>query len=164
MEYLLCLGSNMGRRVENLRQARLFLGDCGKIKAISGIYETRPVDMAPNSRWFLNQAVKLESWMTPLGLLAGVKEIERRMGRSPLDPGDSAHQPRPIDIDILAAEGRIFHRKDLVVPHPRMAERAFVLCPLREIAPEWVHPELKRSVAELAAHLCDGDAVRRIDQ
>ena len=144
--YLVGLGSNIGRRASNLARARRLLEGKGlRILRASSVYETEPVDYA-DQPWFLNQVLEVRSEIDPAGLLALVKSVEAGMKRAPTVPKG----PRVIDIDILLAGDLVIETPDLVIPHPRLHMRNFVLAPLREIAPRLRHPVLGRSVAEMA--------------
>jgi len=145
MVYYLSLGSNLGRRAANLARARRLLAREGlRIAKASSVYETEPVDYA-DQPWFLNQVLEVRTGLGPRALLRLAKSIEAEMKRLPTVPKG----PRPIDIDILLAGGLVIERPDLVVPHPRLHLRNFVLVPLAEIAPGLVHPVLERTVREL---------------
>jgi 2-amino-4-hydroxy-6-hydroxymethyldihydropteridine diphosphokinase len=122
------LGSNLGDRAANLAAARERLAP---IKRASSIYETEPREM-PNQPWFLNQVIEIETDLFPKQLLARTQKIERDLGRKrTVDKG-----PRTIDIDILLFGESVIHTAELEIPHPRLAERRFVLEPLAEIAPD----------------------------
>lgn len=134
------LGSNLGDRVGNLARARKQIGELGKSGRYSSIYETTPWGVEMPQGDFLNQVVELWTDLDALQLLFTLQEIERELGRGPHASGE----PRTIDIDILlygeseiATVGKDY---TLFVPHPAMTERAFVLVPLLEIAPDLVHP------------------------
>ncbi len=144
----LSLGSNLGNREANLRDAVASLRELGEIVAVSSFYETEPVEFTKQP-WFLNIAVELQTELMPRQLLAAVLKIERDMGRRRLQPKG----PRLIDIDILLFGSTAMNDPKLVVPHTAMHERNFVLKPLAEIAAEAKHPVLKKSVKELLEDL-----------
>jgi 2-amino-4-hydroxy-6-hydroxymethyldihydropteridine diphosphokinase len=139
----LALGSHLGDRLENLRQARNNLTQQVVIIKSSSIYETPPwgvLDQPP----FLNQVVEAHTDLSPLELLTFIKQIELEMGRVKSE----RYGPRLIDIDILLYGDQIINLPDLVIPHPYMIERAFVLVPLTEIQPNLVIPGENRIVKE----------------
>jgi 2-amino-4-hydroxy-6-hydroxymethyldihydropteridine diphosphokinase len=149
--YFLSLGSNLGNRPRNLARARKLLRENGvEILRASSVYETEPVDHL-DQPWFLNQALQVRSSLDPPSLLLLAKSIESAMKRVPT----FAKGPRTIDIDILFAGDTVLHTPELVIPHPRLAQRNFVLVPLCEIAPEIRHPVLGKSIRELALSSSD---------
>jgi len=158
MKYFLSLGTNLGNRKKNLALARSLLEENGvEILRASSVYRTEPVDV-PDQPWFYNQVVEVEAEYDPMALLNLVKAIERKLKRVPaLNKG-----PRTIDIDILLAGNRVIQTRRLIVPHPRMAERKFVLVPLREIAPHVIHPVLQETVADLVQASEDPAVVRKL--
>jgi len=152
----LSLGSNLGDRLEHLRQGCQALAKLGShIRATSSVYETEPVDFAEQG-WFLNCAVEVETTLPPLELLRAVQQIERSQGRQREIPKG----PRTLDIDILLYGDRTMQEEQLMLPHPRMHERRFVLEPLREIAPALRIPRIEKTVEELVAELADMAQVR----
>jgi 2-amino-4-hydroxy-6-hydroxymethyldihydropteridine diphosphokinase len=158
MIYHLGLGSNLGDRAGNLARARVRLAEEGiAIRNSSTLYETEPVGRS-DQPWFINQAVEAESGLSPWELLKRLKGIEKDMGREVSTPDG----PRLIDLDILLAEDTVIRTEELTLPHPRLAERNFVLVPLAEIAPEAVHPALKRTIRELCSRSKDRSRVEMI--
>lgn len=153
----LSLGSNVGDRTANLEAAIARLSSLGKVVAVSSFYETEPIGFAAQP-WFLNCAVKLDTGKTPKQLLAGILALEQEMGRRRMQKNG----PRTIDIDILLFGDSIIKTKGLIIPHPAMHQRRFVLEPLAEIAPDVPHPVFKRSIHELRDALPVGQTVRKI--
>jgi len=146
-EVFLGLGSNLGDRAVLLDQAVVALESLGKVTR-SGWYETAAVGM-PGAPAFLNGAVRLETELAPDELLGKTREIERRLGRDPLRRAGS----RTMDIDLLLYGRQVISRPGLEIPHPRLHQRAFVLVPLAELAPNLVHPVLGRAVIEMLAEV-----------
>ena len=156
----LSLGSNVGDREANLRKAIARLGEFGRVDAVSSFYETEPVEVV-DQPWFLNCALKLLTKFGAEELLAGALAIERSMGRERTRPKG----PRLIDIDIVLYGDNVINAPGLTIPHPGVAERLFVLTPLAEIAPQALHPTLKKSVRELRDSLRpDSPVVRRMPE
>lgn len=155
-EVWLGLGSNLGDREANLREALQLLSRKVAIEQVSSIYETEPIGYQEQP-WFLNLACRGLTQLKPSELLSFVKEIEKQLGREPSFP----NAPRPIDIDILFYGEQIINSKDLIIPHPRLSERAFVLIPLAEISPGLIHPVFQRSISELLAALSGSQSVRK---
>jgi 2-amino-4-hydroxy-6-hydroxymethyldihydropteridine diphosphokinase len=153
----LSLGSNMGDREAHLREALTRLAALGRITKVSSLYETEPVEFAEQP-WFLNCALELETAQTAQQLMRGILQIEQEMGRRRTQPKG----PRSIDIDILSFGDELLSSPELTIPHPAMEERRFVLEPLAEIAPEVLHPLLKKTIRELLLALPAGQAVRKM--
>ena len=139
------LGSNIGDRASNLRAATGELAAGGvRILRASPIYETEPVDYT-QQRWFLNQVVEAETELFPVQLLSRIGKIESGLGRV----RTVAKGPRTIDIDILFYGQAKIHSATLEIPHPRMAQRRFVLAPLADLAPSLRHPVTHLTIREM---------------
>jgi 2-amino-4-hydroxy-6-hydroxymethyldihydropteridine diphosphokinase len=151
------LGSNLGDRAANLAQAIAGLAAEG-VHAVrrSSLYATEPVGAGPQ-HWFLNCVLEASTDLMPRQLLRASQQVERGLGRR----RGLRNAPRTVDIDILFYGAVIVSLPDLEIPHPRIAERRFVLVPLREIAPGLRHPTLRRTIAELLAETHDRSEVRR---
>lgn len=155
----IALGSNMGNRLANLRaawQAVAALPGARTPLRTSRVYETEPVGPGAGDQAFLNAVGELEFSEHPIALLDALQAIEARMGRPSKRPRNA---PRPIDLDILYAGNLVLANEEIVIPHPRLHLRRFVLEPLAEIRPELVLPGHERSVAELLAGVDDPSAV-----
>jgi len=140
----LALGSNMGNRLANLKAAISNLTPQMNVKKKSSVYETPPWGFADQAA-FLNQVVKVETYLKPEPFLGHLKRLEAALGRVP----SFENGPRLIDIDILFFDDMVMDTPPLVIPHPRLHERAFVLVPLADLAPDLVHPVLHKPVSEL---------------
>jgi 2-amino-4-hydroxy-6-hydroxymethyldihydropteridine diphosphokinase len=153
----LSLGSNVGDREAQLRDAQTRLSAAGRVLTVSSFYETEPVEFTEQA-WFLNCAVAIESSQTPPQLMSTILRIEEEMGRRRVQKKG----PRSIDIDILLFGDEILDSKELTIPHPAMHQRRFVLEPLAEIAPQALHPVFKKKIRELLDALPPGQIVRQI--
>jgi 2-amino-4-hydroxy-6-hydroxymethyldihydropteridine diphosphokinase len=145
----LALGSNVGNRLANLKAAINSLPPQMEVKAKSKVYETPPWGYA-NQEKFLNQVLKVDTYVGPEPLLKHLKRLEMALGRETT----FQNGPRLIDIDILFYDDLVLETPTVVIPHPRLHERGFVLMPLMDIAPDLVHPVRKQSVREMLAY-CD---------
>ncbi len=154
----LSLGSNLADRVANIRKALEQLAGVGvAITRVSSLYKTEPMDFRPQA-WFVNCVAEAETRLMPMQLLTAVKTVERALGRRT----GVAKRPRAIDIDILLYESVVVRSTALNIPHERLAERRFVLLPLRELAGNIRHPVTKRTVYEMLAEAGDTSQVVRI--
>lgn len=152
------LGSNVGDRMEYLRQAveALRTAESIQVVACSSVYDTEPVDAEPGSPRFLNAAVQLRTSLSPRELLALCKRIEQRLGRR-----GGHRQPREIDLDLLLYDEQTVDEPDLRVPHPQLRRRAFALVPLLEIEPRLSLPT-GEALSNLLAALGESQGVRRV--
>jgi 2-amino-4-hydroxy-6-hydroxymethyldihydropteridine diphosphokinase len=144
------LGSNLGDREALVFQAIAMLGALSQTNVVrrAGIYETEPVGRQ-DQPWFVNTVVQIETTLGPETLLTQTQEIETRLGRQ-----RQAHWgPREIDLDILLYGDRVMNTSQLTLPHPELHRRRFVLVPLCELAPDLIHPVLKRPLRELLSAL-----------
>ena len=150
------LGSNVGERQKFLNRAVEELRKVHDTRAVwaSSVYETDPVGKTDQPK-FLNAALEIETALAPKELYGEVKSIEQRIGRTE----GERWGPREIDIDILLYDGLVFNDEELEVPHPEMVERKFVLVPLKEIAPDLVHPINGMTVEEMASACRDAGRV-----
>lgn len=155
-EVLLGLGSNVGRPLDNLREAVFRLHEICLVSRVSSIYRTEPVGHACQD-WFLNCAALIETSLDPFELLDRLLRIETAMGRA----RTIRNGPRIIDIDILLAGDRQIRDAALTVPHPRMHERAFALYPSAEIATEMRHPVLQATVGDLLERLVPAEQIEK---
>lgn len=152
------LGSNLGDRRAHIERALELLSESGiNLTRVSSLYRSEPVDVTAQP-WFLNCVAETETELMPLQLLRRLKRIEACLGRR----RGRRRGPRTIDIDILLYASHVMDTSELSIPHPRMAERRFVLLPLRELAPELRHPVSRRTVAELLAATVDHSRVVKL--
>ncbi len=153
----IALGSNLGDRLGIMRQAVMLLEEhCLRIKAKSDVFETPPWG-ATNQPRFLNACILVETKEAPRKLLELLLNTENELGRT----RRYAWGPREIDLDLIFYDDQVFEEEDLILPHPHMHRRAFVLLPLVQVAPCWYHPVLGKSVRELAGSV-HGDSIIRI--
>jgi 2-amino-4-hydroxy-6-hydroxymethyldihydropteridine diphosphokinase len=153
----LLLGTNLGDRSQNLKLAREKVGAFGKIVKTSSIYTTEAWGKTDQPS-FYNQVLQIESELNPQNLLASLLETEKEIGRVRLEKWG----PRIIDIDLLFYGNHIISGDDLIVPHPGIPHRRFTLLPLYEIAPELMHPSLKKNISTLLNECTDTLPVEKI--
>ncbi len=153
----LCLGSNIGNREDNLQKTMELISHRLRLGKVSSIYDTAPVDI-PQPR-FLNMVCEVSTTLPPTALLSLLQGFESMLGKIPGRSG----LPRPIDIDILFYGDLVLNSPELTIPHPRLAEREFVLVPLDEIAPDLVHPVLKKTVNKLLSSVTGKQDVIKVE-
>ncbi len=151
------LGSNLGDRQENLDKALNFISQRLRMGKISSVYDTEAIGNTEQPR-FLNLVCQAFTRLAPEGLLTLAKGIESKLGRT-----GKTWTPRPIDIDILLYGDQVVETPELVIPHPKMTERAFVLVPLAEIAPELVHPVNGKTIKELQQAITEKQGVLKLE-
>lgn len=156
------LGSNSGNKAEYIRQATdLLIRQTGRLTTSSSLYETAPWGF-DNNEPFLNQVLQIETDLSPETFLQQTLTIEKSLGR--LRPSDVRYASRTIDIDLLFCDTEIIRTLSLTVPHPRIAERRFVLIPLNEIMPSFIHPSLHKPVSQLLSECSDTLAVKKLSE
>jgi len=155
---VLSLGSNVGDRLDNLKKAIAHLKDLpGSLLKVSSVYETAPWGNTQQSS-FYNQVIEIETTLTALELMERILSIEREMGRTRM----KKWEPRIIDIDILFFSDEIIESKNLRIPHQHLHERRFILEPLNEIMPDFIHPVSKLKIHELLSDLTDDSSVEKL--
>ena len=159
----IAFGSNQGDRQDFCDRAVALMGllPQSTLTGVSSYYETEPIDVAHghDETWFYNGVVRLQTQLPPEHLLAICQETERSLGR---DPGPR-NASRPIDLDILFYGQRIIETPRLAVPHPRLHQRRFVLEPMTELAPDWIHPQYDQTMQALLHRLTDTHHVQKLD-
>lgn len=164
----LALGSNLGDRQATLRDAwhtilDLIQPPADTVAVASGLYETSPVATTAPQPDFLNAVMGVATPLEPLELLGRLQAIEHQFGRR----RSATHQARTLDIDILLIGKQVIDVPDLTIPHPRLHKRRFVLEPLRDIDPQWLHPRRQRTVVQMLTDLTSdepagGQSIRRL--
>ncbi len=154
------IGSNLGDKVDHCEQAvrQILSIDCHKLLARSSLYKTQPLGYLDQD-WFVNGVIQIETELDPPDLLKSMKEIESRLGRVET----FRWGPRTIDLDLLFYDDRVIDSGDLMVPHPLLHKRQFVLVPLAEIDGQLLHPVLRKTVRELLEDLTEDQGVERIE-
>ena len=159
----IAFGSNQGDRRDFCDRAVALMGllPHSTLTGVSSYYETEPIDVAPghDDTWFYNGVVRLETQLQPEHLLTICRETEQGLGR---DPG-LRNASRPIDLDMLFYGQRIIDTPQLTVPHPRLHQRRFVLVPMTELDPDWIHPQYNQTMQALLDRLTDTRRVQRLD-
>ncbi|MCY3413850.1 MAG: 2-amino-4-hydroxy-6-hydroxymethyldihydropteridine diphosphokinase [Candidatus Heimdallarchaeota archaeon] len=153
---LLGIGTNVGNRLENLQQCIQGISVFGTVISLSPVYETLPWGFEDQAD-FLNMCVEIETEKPPLELLTEIKLLEKRLGRKKTFNWG----PRIIDIDILLYGSVVIETENLIIPHPEMIHRAFVLVPLADIAGQWIHPIKGKSISALVEEI-NQDGISRI--
>jgi 2-amino-4-hydroxy-6-hydroxymethyldihydropteridine diphosphokinase len=157
------LGSNVGDRLsylrEGLRRIRSLHTEV-RPPLVSSIFETSPIDSAPGTNAYLNAVVEIEFDRPPIVLLDTLLRIEKEMGRPSKRPRNA---PRTIDLDVLYVGNLILNNPEIIIPHPRLSQRRFVLTPLSEIAPDLVLPGQTKTIRALLENLTDNERVVRIE-
>ena len=143
------IGSNLGDREEQILRSVHELRSFSRVKKISTLRETDPVGPILDQPKFLNAVVEIETEYSPHEVIQELLRIEQEMGRVRVEKGG----PRNIDLDLVVYGNDVVNEEALIVPHPHMHERRFVLEPLAELNPHWIHPTLKNSVSELLTKL-----------
>ncbi len=157
MTVYLGLGSNLGDRQENLDRALDYLSQRLRLGKVSPVYDTEPLGDTDQPH-FLNMVCQVFTYLEPVALLTLAKGIEKKLGRT-----GKTGAPRPIDIDILLFGEQVIDTPDLVIPHPKMTDRAFALIPLAEIAPDLVHPVSGKTIKELLQDMTEKQGVLKLE-
>ena len=153
------LGSNLGDKKANCRKAIALLAKSGRVTSVSSLYRTEPMGYADQDD-FVNAVVEIETGLSPEALLQQCRSIEDELGRV----RTIRWGPRTIDVDILLYGAAMIETPELTIPHPLLHTRRFVLVPLCEIAPQTLHPKLRKTASDLLAELHDHQRVLRCDE
>jgi len=152
------LGSNRGDRLKNLKDSLSHIKREIEVRRVSSLYLTEPVGM--KGSWFLNCVLEGETELEPNELMETLLAIEKEMGRV----RKKKKEERIIDLDLLLYQRRVLKEKDLILPHPRLHKRRFVLVPLVEINPHLYHPVLRRTVKEILNGLTDSYRIEKLSR
>lgn len=159
----LALGSNLGNRVENMQSAVENIADqIGSIQSIAPLYETEPWGF-DSDNWFVNTVIELETVLTPKDILNKCMNIETELGRKRAGT-TTGYSSRVIDIDILFYGDQIIDLPKLIIPHKHLQDRKFVLTPLNDIAPDFIHPIIKQPIKVLLENCIDKMELVKIEQ
>lgn len=161
MQIVTILGSNSGDKRRYLAEAIRLMSAWGKVVRESALYETEPWGFTCEEA-FINQVVIFETSLPPLDFLHRCQEAEKQLGRV-RPTGGPRYTSRPIDIDLLFCDSLVIDTPELTIPHPRLCERNFVLVPLAEIMPDFVHPVNRKTIAALAQACPDRLAVTKTE-
>lgn len=159
MQIVTIFGSNSGDKYQIIKEATSILSSAGQILMASSFYETEPWGFECKEN-FLNQVIVFETPLSPLDFLHRCLETEKQLGRI-RNPQGPRYSSRPIDIDILFCESLVMDTPELILPHPRLTERNFVLTPLAEIMPDFVHPVLSKTITQLRSECPDQSMVKK---
>jgi 2-amino-4-hydroxy-6-hydroxymethyldihydropteridine diphosphokinase len=164
MKVFLQLGTNDGNKIQNLLFASNFIkSEIGTIIKESSIYKTEPWNMPDEKEFFLNQVLLVETQLSPQEILNLIKKYEQKQGRRLNSRNRKNYDRRVIDIDILFYEDIILNTQNLIIPHPLLHIRRFVLIPLNEIAHDFVHPVFNKSVFDLLLETKDNSNVVKFE-
>lgn len=151
--FIIGLGSNIGKREQIIMQAIALIGErVGTVEAQSSMYQTQ-AEGFESDNLFMNAVITVRSALEPHEALSRTHQIELDLGCSTHRNADGSYCDRSLDIDLIACDDIVCHDDTLTLPHPRMHQRSFVLEPLCEIAPQWLHPILHRTASELLAEI-----------
>lgn len=155
------IGSNLGDKIAHCERAisEILTIDRHRLAARSSFFHTKPIGYAAQD-WFVNGVIKIETDLEPFDLFRRLKAIEVKLGRKTTFAGG----PRVIDLDLLFFDDRRLETEELQVPHPRLHERQFVLIPLSEIDPNFIHPVLKKTAGELLKEIKEDQGVERLSE
>ena len=157
---ILQLGSNLGERLQNLKHAKALIHEeIGTILRNSAIYETEAWG-SESKNWFLNEVIVVRTSLDAVQVLTKINQIEHKLGR--IRSMEERFIDRTMDIDILFFNDEIINIVNLQIPHPQIPKRKFVLIPLEEIMPEYLHPQLKLSISQLLRNCPDSLIVRKV--
>lgn len=159
MIYAISIGTNIGNRLLNIKTAIDEIKiNLGEVINISAVYESEPWGFI-SKNWFYNAIIILKSNIYPQQLIEKLLEIEKTMGR---ERNEKGYVDRCIDLDVILCENFTICSKNITLPHPKMQERLFVLLPLYEVLPQWIHPRLKKNIYEMIQDCEDKGIIKRI--